>query len=214
MSAIWKLNKHFSHFQVLTQNKLAFFSWLGLQLKLLLGHILEVKGLYCRCTWKYLHLRRAWKMKVARAKGKQERQGDISYSCISYLRARTVPGTDSWVAILPVHVWRFSSFKRRKEIWPLYTCFLATKGKQAVLSKEATSYILLLLTATANSMCNRRSCALAEGGSARPANMTADEAKEEAEEVFGGMLLEAAAGLKMPGPSAPWCSAYFFVTNH
>lgn len=33
--------------------------------------------------------------------------------------------------------------------------------------------------------------------------MTADEAKEEAEEVFGGMLLEAAAGLKMPGPSAP-----------
>lgn len=32
--------------------------------------------------------------------------------------------------------------------------------------------------------------------------MTADEAKEQAEEVFGGVL-EAGAGLKMPGPSAP-----------
>ena len=49
-------------------------------------------------------------------------------------------------------------------------------------------------------MCNKGSCALAEGGPDRPANTTADEAKEKAEEVFGGMLLEV-TGLKMPGPS-------------
>lgn len=121
---------------------------------------------------------------------------------------------ESSVAILRVHTRRFSSFKRRKEIWPLCPCFLATRRKQAVLSKEAVSYMLLLSTATANSLCNWGSRALAEGGPARSANTTADEAKEQAEEVFRGMLLEV-TGLKMPSLSALWCSGRFFVlTNH
>jgi len=45
------------------------------------------------------------------------------------------------------------------------------------------------------------SCALVKGGPAKPANMTADEAKEEAEAVFRGTLLEVTE-LKLPDPSA------------
>lgn len=60
-------------------------------------------------------------------------------------------------------------------------------------SRQQYLNILLLPQPTA--------CALAEGGSARPAKTTAYEEKEQAGEVFGGMLLEITR-LKMRGRSA------------
>lgn len=62
-----------------------------------------------------------------------------------------------------------------------------------MLFKGVISYILLLPQSTA--------CSLEEGGPARPAKKTAYEEKEQAEELFGGILLEITRQ-KIPGPSA------------
>lgn len=91
---------------------------------------------------------------MKKARGKSERQGIYPIPASSNLKARTVPGT--YRAQWWFHLCTLGDSHLSKEGMRLILSipvFFATRGKQAVLSKEATPYILPWSTVTANSMC-------------------------------------------------------------
>lgn len=157
-------------------------------------------------------------LKDEKGKRKVREAGDISYSCILQFEGKDSPwNLHSSVVISLVHTWRFSSFKRRNETDPLYPCFLCYKRETSCAIQGSNTLHSPLVNCHCQQhvqMCSKGSCALAGGGHARSANMTADKVKQQSEEALGGMLLED-TGLKMPGRSALWCpGCLFVVTDH
>lgn len=70
------------------------------------------------------------------------------------------------------------------------------------------------LVTTTSCMCIQSPCAVADAGSARTAGKTANSTKEQAQEVFMGLMLKLTE-LTIPGLSALSCSVYvFFLINH
>lgn len=161
----------------------------------------------------------SWKVKSytagapGRRQEKEESQRGRGYNLFLHLlfEGKDSPcNLQSPVVILPVHTWRFSRFKRRNETDPLYPCLLCHKRETSCAIQGSNTVCSPLVNCHCQQhvrMCNKGSCALAGVGPARSANTTADEVKQQSEEALGGMLLEV-TGLKMPGPSAPWCPGY------